>query len=411
MKGSNGASNSNDCQNLNLWTPKADQKKRPVMVWLHGGGFSTGSANLPDYNGTALAQKQDVVVVGVNHRLNAFGFLNLSSFGEKYADSANIGMLDIVMALQWIQENIAAFGGDPDNVTVFGQSGGGCKCLVLMASAKAGGLFHRAIAESAVTQKMGITLTPDEETKRIGEITVQLLGLDESSIEKIQTVDAQILLDAAYQARLQAGKEFGKKLVLSEQYGLEWEPSTHTEFLQEGFFSENGFTQNAPEVPLLMGSNFTEMNEWVPFLQHTHPTKEEQASFAFAYSNRPAEDLRYCDCFIRIPTLKVLLHRSLQHTASVYAYLFNQGQFPVHGAEIPYVFEHVQSPFANAVAQSWASFARTGKPQSSFLPKWQAFDKENGACMILDEKARLSFHHDTKLMEEFDPAFDFQNQE
>lgn len=141
-KGKNGEDNSNSCQNLNLWTPAPDGKKRPVMVWLYGGGFSTGSANLPEYNGARLAASQNVVVVGVNHRLNAFGFLNLSGFGKKYEQSANVGMLDIVMALQWIRENIACFGGDPDNVTLFGQSGSGCKGLVLMASPAARGLFH-----------------------------------------------------------------------------------------------------------------------------------------------------------------------------------------------------------------------------------------------------------------------------
>ena len=125
----------NNCQNLNIWTPGInDGEKRPVMVWLHGGGFSTGSANEADYDGEALSQSGDVVVVSVNHRLNVFGHLDLSAYDEKYKYSANVGMTDIVAALEWIQENISTFGGDPENVTVFGQSGGGAKVLALMTS-------------------------------------------------------------------------------------------------------------------------------------------------------------------------------------------------------------------------------------------------------------------------------------
>lgn len=406
-KGKNGEDNSNSCQNLNLWTPAPDGKKRPVMVWLYGGGFSTGSANLPEYNGARLAASQNVVVVGVNHRLNAFGFLNLSGFGKKYEQSANVGMLDIVMALQWIRENIACFGGDPDNVTLFGQSGSGCKGLVLMASPAARGLFHKVICESGVTEKMCIELTDDEVTRKIGQRTVELLHLDSSSIEEIQTVDFQQTLDAAYQARLDVGKEYGVKLVLSDQYGFEWEPGIHTAFLPEGFFTPDGITENAPGILLLMGSNFTEMNFWVPFLQHSHPTDQEKEQFNFAYPDRPAEEIRYCDCFIRIPTLRVLLHRAAQKTAPVYSYVLNEGRLPVHGAEIPYVFDQDASPLAEQISGCWASFARGGVPQAEGVPGWEAFDQENGACMILEEASVLRHHHDTKLMEEFDPAFHF----
>ena len=117
-----------DCQNLNIWTPSIrDGRKRPVMVWLHGGGFSTGSANEEGYDGQALSSSGDVVIVSVNHRLNVFGYFDLSAYGDKYKYSANVGLMDIVDSLKWIQDNIEAFGGDPENVTLFGQSGGGAK--------------------------------------------------------------------------------------------------------------------------------------------------------------------------------------------------------------------------------------------------------------------------------------------
>ena len=142
MRGSNGADNDNNVQNLNIWTPGVnDNEKRPVMVWLHGGGFSTGSANESQYNGANLSKSGDVVVVGVNHRLNAFGHLDLSAYDEKYQYSANVGIMDIQMALEWIQENIEVFGGDSENVTLFGQSGGGAKILSMMTSPYAKGLF------------------------------------------------------------------------------------------------------------------------------------------------------------------------------------------------------------------------------------------------------------------------------
>ncbi|HXL98884.1 MAG TPA: carboxylesterase family protein, partial [Rhizomicrobium sp.] len=149
--------NSEDCLFLNVWTPwnalsgdgRADGGKRPIMVWLHGGGFAYGSGAWPSYDGGNLAKRGDVVVVTLNHRLNAFGYLELGDiFGADYAQSGNVGMLDIVAALEWVRDNAQAFGGDPGNVTIFGESGGGAKVSTLMAMPSAKGLFHKAIVES-----------------------------------------------------------------------------------------------------------------------------------------------------------------------------------------------------------------------------------------------------------------------
>lgn len=141
-----------DCQNLNIWTPSIrDGRKRPVMVWLHGGGFSAGSSiEQLAYDGENLSRAGDVVVVSVNHRLNVLGYLDLSPFGEKYRDSANAGNLDLIAALEWIRDNIEGFGGDPENVTLFGQSGGGVKVWSLLQMPEADGLFHKGIIESGV---------------------------------------------------------------------------------------------------------------------------------------------------------------------------------------------------------------------------------------------------------------------
>ena len=149
---------SEDCLVLNIWTPALrDHHKRPVMVWFHGGGFSRGSGASPVYDGTNLARKGDVVVVTVNHRLNIFGHLYLARFGgSEFAESGNLGLLDLVLALRWVHINIAEFGGDPANVTIFGQSGGGAKVSVLMGMPQTRELFHRAIVQSG-SQLDGLT--------------------------------------------------------------------------------------------------------------------------------------------------------------------------------------------------------------------------------------------------------------
>src|SRR5712692_2916915 len=139
-----------DCLRVNVWTQGVnDNRKRPVMVWLHGGGFSAGSGQeLKAYDGESLARRGDVVMVSLNHRLNALGHLNLVAYGSKYEASGNAGMLDIVLALEWVRDNVGNFGGDPSNVTIFGQSGGGSKVSTLMAMPSAKGLFHKAVIES-----------------------------------------------------------------------------------------------------------------------------------------------------------------------------------------------------------------------------------------------------------------------
>src|SRR5262249_25469594 len=178
----------------NIWTTGlADGKKRPVMLWCHGGGFTGGSGGNVRYDGYSLAQKHGVGVVTINHPLNAFCFFFLGEFGgEKIADSGHVGMLDIVAALNWVKDNIAEFGGDPNNVTIFGQSGGGSKVTTAMAMPQAQGRFHRVIAESGVYLK---AITPDEGTKIATKIMTQL-GLQPSQVDQLQQVPFQRILAA-----------------------------------------------------------------------------------------------------------------------------------------------------------------------------------------------------------------------
>ena len=183
-----------DCLVLNVYTPDASpHRKRPVMVWLHGGGFAIGSAGEPQYDGSRLARRGDVVVVGINHRLNALGYLYLGAMTDDFADSGNVGQLDIVLALQWVRDNIAHFGGDPSNVTIFGESGGGSKVSVLMAMPPARGLFHKAIIQSGP----GLTMLEKSLAEAYAERTLANLGIAPAEVHKLQSLDYKAILTAA----------------------------------------------------------------------------------------------------------------------------------------------------------------------------------------------------------------------
>lgn len=190
----------NNCQNLNVWAPE-HAEKLPVMVWLHGGGFSIGSAYASrDYNGENLAGTQNVVVVSVNHRLNVLGHLDLSEYGEEYRHSANVGIDDIVKALEWIQKNIAVFGGDPNNVILFGQSGGGAKILALMDAPYAKGLFHKGIIQSGATETVGVSFTSSEAGKAVAANMLSSLGISKDNISAIENVSYRDLMSAGDRA-------------------------------------------------------------------------------------------------------------------------------------------------------------------------------------------------------------------
>ena len=187
-----------DCLTLHVWTPALDTAKRPVMVWLHGGAFSYGSANSPRYDSTNLARRNDVVVVAVNHRLNIFGHLDLSSLGgERFAQSGNAGLLDLVLALEWVREHAARFGGDPGNVTIFGQSGGGGKVSALLAMPTAKGLFHKAIIQSGAS----VRFAERERTTRLADAVLKHLGLGPDRLDTLQALPLERLQEAVAPAQ------------------------------------------------------------------------------------------------------------------------------------------------------------------------------------------------------------------
>ena len=402
----------NDCQNLNIWTPGVnDGQARPVMVWLHGGGFSTGSANEAGYDGENLSREGDVVVVSVNHRLNTFGFLDLSVYGDKYQYSANVGMMDIVDALEWIQDNIAAFGGDPDNVTVFGLSGGGAKVLALMSSPYAEGLFDKGIVQSGATETMGVVFNSQEASTALTENILDILGITAGNIEDLQTVPVNELQAAATQALQQTNQELQLPAALGGGYSMDWEPVVDGDFLPTDPVTEDSFAEAGRDIPLLIGSN---LNEWSGFFaaDPIEETPELEAALRATYPNKPGLTADQVDSTtIRLPLLKIMSHKVDQGGAPVYAYVFTYGN-SYHGAEIPYVFDNIngtaeQEALAEQISTAWINFARSGIPSADGLPEWEPYTRESGATMILDTESQLVYHHDQALMELLAPDYTY----
>ena len=418
-----------DCLRVNIWTPGIeDGKKRPVMVWLHGGGYAAGSGQeLPGYDGANLARKGDVVVVTLNHRLNVLGFLDLSAFGEKYAVSGNVGLLDLVAALQWVKENIAHFGGDAGNVTIFGQSGGGGKVSTLLATPSAKGLFHKAIVQS------GSMLRTMEArySRRIGAAVVEELGLKPGKIDDITNIPYTQLLAAGEKAVARVKAEAEKEGISTFIFG--WAPTVDGKVLPAQPFDPQAPEQSR-DVPVIIGTTQHEfcMSTYVPaFRGITKEKAEEQmhakygertndflTAFEKAYPDYKPQDLIDTDFIFRPGAVEQADLKANQGGAPVYMYLF-RWESPVmdgilrstHCLEIPFVFNNVvrhasmTGGGAEAIAlgetmsDCWISFARTGKPASANLPEWKAYTAAEGATMNFGANCQLSYHHDKELLE------------
>ena len=417
-----------DCLRLNVWTPALDSRKRPVMVWLHGGGYSAGSGQeLPSYDGTSLAFAEDVVVVSINHRLNVLGFLDLSAYGETYDKSANAGLLDIVASLKWVRDNIAAFGGDPSNVTIFGQSGGGGKVTTLLATPCAKGLFHKAIVQSGSM----LRTMESKYSRKIGIATVRNLGLDASSIDKISEVPYGELLAAGEKAIAQVKAEADRDGVASFIFG--WAPTVDGAVLPSQPFDPQAPAISA-EIPMIIGTSRHEfsMTTYVPALRNAgreevigilkgrygEGTERFLELFAKAYPGSKPADMLDADFVFRPGAIEQALRKSLQGAAPVYMYMFNW-ESPVldgilrstHCMEIPFVFNNADRhasmtgggaqamELASKMSHCWAEFARCGKPSAEGLPEWEPFEAEKRAVMFFDNTCKMSYSHDKELMD------------
>lgn len=418
-----------DCLRANIWTPGLnDGRKRPVMVWLHGGGYAAGSGQeLPSYDGANLARKGDVVVVTLNHRLNVLGFLDLSGFGEKYAASGNAGLLDLVAALKWVNRNIAAFGGDPANVTIFGQSGGGGKVSTLLATPAAAGLFHKAVVQS------GSMLRTMEQkySQRIGAAAVRELGLRPSEIDKLKTIPYEQLLAAGEKAVARVKAEAEQEGISTFIFG--WAPTVDGEVLPAQPFDPQAPAQSK-DIPLMIGTTLHEftMSTYVPFFRtiseeqaveflrkkYGDRTDEFVAAFRKAYPDYQPKDLADVDFVFRPGAVEQARIKTAQQGAPVYMYLFGW-ESPVmdgmlrstHCMEIPFVFDNTlrhasmtgggreAQALADRMSRAWINFARTGNPNADGLPAWEPYTPDNGATMYFDNDCRILHNHDKELLE------------
>lgn len=422
-----------DCLSLNVWTPEASNNKmRPVLFWIHGGGFTAGSSHeLPSYDGENLAKKGDVVVVSINHRLNVLGFLDLSSYGEKYQHSANNSILDMVKALEWVKNNIANFGGDPNNVTIFGQSGGGAKVNTLMAMPKAKGLFHKAINQSGAFRS---AMLEKEDTQDIAKETIAILGLDGSTIDSIQNIPFDVLADASTKALGKVAEKMkaaGKPVI---GFGLSWGPSRDGIDLPYQVSSPEAL-ELSKNIPLLIG---TVKNEFAPFanmrfvgaseetiMKHIKETYKENAdayvkAVKKAYPNdTDPKDLLDVDTMFRPGSvLQANDKAAVKGGAPVYMYLFTW-QSPVfdgkykalHCMEVPFVFDTIDLSnhmtgggqeahvLAEKMSGAWINFAKTGNPNYKNLPEWPKYNSSNTATMHFDVTCEVKPQLDKELFE------------
>ena len=399
---------SEDCLFLNVWTPGLDEARRPVMVWLHGGGFANGSGGAAMYDGAALARRGDTVLVTVNHRLNVFGYLHLGEvFGPEYAQSGVAGMLDIIQALEWVRDNIEAFGGDPANVTIFGESGGGWKVSLLMAMPAARGLFAKAIIQSGP----GLTAKPRDEADRIARQLLAKLGVE--TPEALAALATETVSHASVE-------------VPGEVMRL-YTPILDGQVIPRHPFEPDASPLNA-DVPVLIGTN---KDENTLFL-FSHPrfgafTADDIAKQAKSAVGDRADDLiaalrraypDYSDTHIHAAvgtasgmwanSLTLAERKAAQGEAAVYMYLV-AWETPVakgrlrspHAIEIPLVFDNVEKArnfvgrgeapqvLAEKMSAAWLAFARTGEPNAEGLPEWPAYDANARATMIFDLEPRV----------------------
>ena len=424
-----------NCQNLNVWTPAVeDGGKRPVMVWLHGGGFNDGSSHEQlAYDGRNLAESGDVVVVSVNHRLNVLGFLDLSSFGGKYAGASNLGMKDIVKALEWVRDNISVFGGDPSNVTIFGQSGGGGKVSTLLATPSAHGLFHKAIVHSGSQARV----MEQKYSRLIGEETVRLLGIKPSNIDDILSVPYDELLAAGVKAisNMQpTAVADGFKTFL---FG--WAPTVDGTFLPMHPFDEVA-PEISKDIPMMIGSTKTEfmMSGFIPGMKDMDldgiknyyksrfgdRVDEYVDLFAKTYPDYQPRDLLDFDMIFRPMALHQSELKVAQGGAPVYNFLF-RWESPVldgalrssHCLDLPFAFNNAALyrtetgggpeaiELARIMSTAWVNFARTGNPNPvKGMPTWEPYTKADEATMAFDNKCELWHGRDRELID-FDASF------
>ena len=400
-----------DCLSINVFTP-ALTGSRPVMVWLHGGGFAGGSGNWLLYDGTNLARKEDVVVVSVNHRLNIFGFLHLADLGagERWAGASNTGMKDIVAALAWVKQNIGGFGGNPGNVTVFGQSGGGSKVTTLMAMPSAKGLFHRAIAQSGSALR---GVPRDEATKATTQFLTRV-GLKATQLDELQQLPWARVLEAFFAepriANLGGGPVVDGMSLPRDQ----WTPDAPAYSAEIPLMVGSVETEDAwsdPPPPLQMPED--EMMTRVRRITRNDDAKARELVALYrnthtGITNTDVWLIMNSDNTRRANAQLLAELKTAQRRAPAYLYYFtwrspvHLGQMKsYHTLDIPFAFDNVdiavsmtgagndRYALAHRMSAAWAAFARTGNPSHKDLPTWPAFNATSYPTMVLGNDCRV----------------------
>jgi para-nitrobenzyl esterase len=403
-----------DCLVLNVWTPALDDgRKRPVMLWCHGGGFSSGSGSSPITAGLNLARRGDVVVVTINHRLNVLGFTYLGEpGGPEYSASGDVGMLDIVRALEWVRDNITRFGGDPGTVTVFGQSGGGRKVATLLAMPEAKGLFHRAIIESGATLK----LVERDQATRVAAELMKTMGLDKTRVRDLQMAPLDKVMAAYFETM---------RRMNVDQMTQGFSPTVDGKAVPQHPFFPAAATVS-PDVPLMLGSTRTEL---------TSSAAAELFSLSDAAMRKRIGDLigagagSTIDAYTRAnpgaspsdlyfliasdyrysgPVMTIADRRSALRRGPVYLYYW-RWETPVDGGrlksphtiEIPFAFDNIKAAtrltgggaeamaLADRVSDAWIAFARTGNPSTPKLPAWTAYNSADRPTMVFNTQSAV----------------------
>ena len=409
---------SEDCLTLNVWTPAvADGGKRPVMVWFHGGGLWRLSASGASQAGDGLARNHDVVMVSANHRISLLGYIELGGLDPRFAGSSHMGSLDLIMVLEWVRDNIEQFGGDPGNVTIMGQSGGGQKVSLLMAMPAARGLYHKAIIQSG---PMPVSLGP-EYARDLASRLLGKLGLKPSQAAALQTMPIAAIMTGYYKLFAEMGG-FGTMGIVQDFAPV---VDGRTLAQQPFWFGAPPWTA---DIPLLTGTTRTEMTGYTlaadpeaykmgydqiaPRLQRLFGT--DASRIAAGYRERhpnasPWEvfSLIMADWPTRLFTLRTADAKVRQHRAPVHVYRMDWKTnerdgilMSPHAIDIPFALDtvhalegrsqmHERRRMASQMSKAWAAFARTGDPSHSGLPAWPGYDESARATMIFDLESRL----------------------
>ncbi len=404
---------SEDCLNLNIWTPSTDGEKRPVMVWIHGGAFITGSGKHNFYDGSELANRGNVVIVTINYRLGALGYLYIPGV------TANVGQLDQILALKWVHDNIEAFGGDPNNVTIFGESAGGYAVVTLPVMPAAKGLFHRVIAQSApyfdpeVSEKNTRTLMRKLRVKK-GDID----GLRKLSAKTI--IEAQNAMMENDVASILAFRPLidGVTIPKHPLEAFRNGDCKDIEFMIGSNLDEaKMFTALAPDLNAMIEGGGD--NSLIMLMGMLNIDNNKSSAIVNAYkkaregtrSNEPLELLNVLitEGIFRIPTIRLLEAQS-EHQPSTYNYMFtypspylNGTLGSPHAVEIPFVFNTIHAPILNGfvgngpseqalsekVMDAWIQFAHSGDPNHENIPQWPSYKTDERATMFLGNDCKV----------------------